>query len=147
MRWMIFLVVMMTTFELFAQNDTVRFRRCRHGCERNGEKQDPPGTAFEYGEIQNFLTEDVLSDYGVRNVSGRGSRFHQAIDYSSVLFGAGDNDKGDAIVAIQGGTVYSIWAQNNYKGIRIGNYEYTHIFLSGSGNQQHQRSGKFVLKK
>ena len=89
----------MATRFLIAQNDTVWYRVCT-GCTSVRTEDDPSGIRYSYGVKTAFITEDIISDYGVRNVNG-GSRFHQAIDYT--VYGNGNNDKGDAIVSITAG--------------------------------------------
>ena len=84
MRFFIFLVVLCTASNSFAQNLQVRYKPCNPcGTELNDD--------FDYGDPIIFPTESVISDYGIRHVSS-GSTFHQAIDYSSIFFEAYDND-------------------------------------------------------
>ncbi|MBK7636927.1 MAG: hypothetical protein IPJ13_23630 [Saprospiraceae bacterium] len=80
MKYKIIVALLMATVCSYAQNDLVRYRPCSSGCGPN-----------DYGDINTFATQDVLSDYGVRNLHGQpGSKFHQAIDYS--VYGIEDED-------------------------------------------------------
>ncbi len=124
--------IIMATMYCYAQNDLVRYRPCSSGCEPD-----------DYGDITEFKTQDVISDYGVRNADG-GTRFHQAIDYTVYDI----EDMGYSIVAVKEGTVSDINGDDSYKGITVGNYRYTHIFDSYLVNDEtFYKSGKFLLKK
>ncbi|MBP6446353.1 MAG: hypothetical protein KA341_06080, partial [Saprospiraceae bacterium] len=135
MKYKIIVALLMATVCSYAQNDLVRYRPCSSGCGPN-----------DYGDTTIiFATQDVISDYGVRNLHGKkGSKFHQAIDYTVYDI----EDEGYAIVAVKGGTVSSVNGGDEYKGITVGNYRYTHIFDSSIptyGN--YLKSGKFILKQ
>ena len=72
---------------IMAQTETIQYSICTN-CNDNNPTM---------GRNIDYTISQISSDYGMR-VAGGGTRFHQAIDYSSVLFGSGDNDKGDAII-------------------------------------------------
>ena len=138
MRLIIIIVAIMATDELFAQNDTIWYRVC-NGCSNDRTANDPSGIRYTYNAKQAFITQDIISDYVIRNTNG--TWFHQAIDYTVV--DSVDTDYGDAILAINGGTITEIRG-SGYKYITVGNYRYGHIFRSGSGNN---KVGKFYKKK
>lgn len=148
MKLYIFVVAILVTQYGYTQNDHVKYRRCMEGCNTIRHSDDDLNAQFQYDIWDEFITQDVVSDYGVRNAGKGASRFHQAIDYTSLLRGAGDEDKGDAIMAIQAGNVVLIDADRNYKGIKIGDYGYFHIFRNWKNqNEKMQKIGKFILKR
>jgi len=145
MKYIILVAITMVTLNIFAQNDLVRYRPCTSGCGSELNQN------FIYGGVTEFITEDVISDYGVRKINQKGSRFHQAIDYT--VFGEDANgnkieDRGYALVAIKGGNVSNINPVNS-KSITVGNYRYVHIFSynsqSDSNGEIYYKSGKFIL--
>ena len=76
MRFFIFLVVLCTAGNSFAQNLHVRYKPC-NPCGTNLNDD------FEYGDSITFPTVSVISDYGIRHTNIKGaSVFHQDIDYT-----------------------------------------------------------------
>jgi len=108
-----------------------------------------PDDEFIYRARQNYIARDIVSDFGPRRLGERSATefrydWHAGVDLSSWEFGSSDEDRGDAIVAIEGGST-RIEASGGYKYLIVNgtrNFGYGHIFHS-SGIPQ--RSGAFVL--
>ena len=143
-------VLLLGLFVIGHAQHIVQYRQCTQGCTSANSTNDGINTAFAYGTANSFITEDVVSDYGMRDYPS--SIWHEGTDLSSLQNGGGDSDRGDALVAIEGGTISRIQATVNYKYVTISgsNYGYGHIFNSLIPSQQtgmYLKSGKFVLKQ
>lgn len=115
-------IVLIYTLNLQGQNINVQYRSCT-GCTSNQEN-DEENDDYTYGPIVNFATHDVSSDYGPRSVYD----WHGGVDYTAA---GGDEDRGDLIIALDGGTV-RLHVTGQYKWIGIvgenRNFGYGHIF-------------------
>jgi hypothetical protein len=153
MKSIIILSSLVLALNSFAQTDQVRFRRCISGCVDN-EASDSPNGNFNYGLVTDWLqyeTVDVVSDYSMRNCT-QCTQWHKGVDYSSVAHGIGNADRGDAILAIEGGIISKLHqGSGNYIYLIINgvhDYGYGHMFYSSTiGANNYLQSGKFIIKK
>lgn len=104
-----------------------------------------PLNTYSYGDTIAFEAQDISSDFGPRWIGTANPHYdwHNGIDLS--LFQSANNDRGDAILAIEGGTVHTIAGGDGYKYITIdgqSDFGYGHIFHTLG---LPQRSGDFIL--
>jgi hypothetical protein len=124
-----------------AQNYNFSYQQCLN-CTGNASTNQ----TYNFGNTTNYITSDILSDFGRR----RGvaiTNWHRGIDFSSVV---GDGDVGYHIMPVLGGVVSYLDVADDYKYISVEgvqNFGYGHIFRDGKlvGNQE-MRSGDMVLK-
>ena len=115
-------VLLLGLFVIGHAQHIVQYRQCTQGCTSANSTNDGINTAFAYGTANSFITEDVVSDYGMRDYPS--SIWHEGTDLSSLQNGGGDSDRGDALVAIEGGTISRIQATVNYKYVTISGSNY-----------------------
>ncbi len=115
----ILLLMLITHSSLIAQYD-VEYLDCPT-CNVNNHNN--MNITFTYDSTPTaYVSSDVTSDYGPRDLgSPSHSRYdwHGGVDYSAQVL---DDDIGDGIIAIVGGTIHTL---------RIGNRGYKYIFIDG----------------
>ena len=117
------------------------------------DANDPDTVLFNYDPAISFDPRDIEGDYDRRWWPGapQGSRWHTGLDMSSRDDGGGDADRGDAILAIEGGVI-TILDGVGYKMLVIEgddghHFGYGHLFRKENPGNTHIKSGNFVLKK
>jgi hypothetical protein len=121
----------------------VQFKECLT-CDSIGDESN---STYYYGNAEQYQTIKIASDYGPRRLGSDPYDWHGGVDYNSQSAGEGGNgDKGDLILAIEGGTV--LWSVNgSYKRIYIDgtnhDFGYGHLFRSATAFSM--RSGGCVL--
>ena len=114
------------SLSLFSQNFPVQYKECDN-C-RTSPENDVEATNYTYGGLNTFQTNQISSDYGPRRLGADHYDWHGGVDYTSQ---GGDADRGDLLIAIQGGDVI-LNVDGNYKRIYIDNADYDfgygHIF-------------------
>lgn len=130
----------------------VQYKVC-DGCSCSKTGNDGINSLFTYGQATSYITHDVTSDFDLRNEPGA-SRWHKGIDYSrpSVFTDGcgGDDDIGDALLAIESGTIIRLNGGAGFKYMAISGTSgnilgYGHIFRKKT-TVAYQKSGNFVLK-
>ncbi len=131
-----------------AQNTVINYEDCI-SCPQ-GANSNPTLSAalYTYENDSAFLTKDIESDFDLRRITS-GTKWHKGIDLRNHGSGA-DMQRGDALVAPEGGTIVALPNQR-YKYITIDganlDFGYGHIFSHNNiGDATTWRSGNFVLK-
>ena len=149
MKYALTLTLSLCFFYSTAQTYQVRFSECLSGCTSNAAN-DPLNAAFSYDVWEEYATEDVVSDYSMRNLSS--SKWHKGVDYSDNGQSA-NADRGDAILAVADGNIARLKVTgSDYKYLTTSgaaHFGYGHIFRNGNPNNPpgYQKSGKFILKR
>lgn len=131
--------------------ESVQYQKCNAGCDRDHEN-DPLNGTYTYSTATSYITEDITSDFSMRKL--RSSPWHKGVDYKRFNVRGTDGDLGDAIVAMDNGTVKRIVGTHNafkyltvdYGGDKMG---YGHIFWTNKETMPppYFKSGKFILKR
>lgn len=128
-----------------AQDTPLRYRVCDNCSTQEGG--DNLNTAYTYGGLQIYGSQDVTSDFGARYT---GYDWHKGIDFRPLQFaGSNDGGRGTAVVAAETGDVFRITATQGFKYIVIDGEEdfgYGHIFNSRNPTNTYLQSGSMVLK-
>lgn len=118
----------------------VQYRECET-CDTHG--QNNSSLNYQYGPVLEYEAFKVADDYGVRIDS---DKWHGGIDYNSQEDGEpGDGDRGDLIIAIEGGTLGG-QIDAGYKRLFVNgthDFGYGHMFW---GSQSNTQSGGCYLK-
>ncbi|MFQ6610746.1 MAG: hypothetical protein ACE5D7_08105, partial [Fidelibacterota bacterium] len=120
----------------------VRHRECTT-CDTN-VGQNSSSVTYQYGAVTEYEAIKVADDYGVRIDS---DKWHGGIDYNSQETGEGGaGDRGDLIIAIEGGTIGG-QLDAGYKRLFVNgthDFGYGHMFW---GSQSNTQSGGCYLRK
>lgn len=149
MEKIIFIIFIFIVNITFVSSQHVMYQVC-DSC-RTSSNNDATNHLFNYGIPTAFEPKDVEGDFDMRWYTGVGNIWHRGIDYSSLDVGRGDVDRGDALLAIEGGTVTQIDG-TGYKYIVIEgdnahHFGYGHIFQDQNPGSSHLISGNFILKR
>jgi hypothetical protein len=119
-----------------------------------GENTSNIDSSYIYGDLTQYQSSDVTSDFGARYPSPRFD-WHKGVDYRPHGCHGMDGCRGTSVVAIQGGTVNRIYAAHGMKMIAIEgddgeHYGYGHIFnsrfIGQNSTHRHINEGKFFIK-
>lgn len=137
----------------FAQDAPLQYRLCT-GCSTVAGNDNLSADNYQYGAAQNFISRDITSDYGYRNLAS--SPWHKGVDFKPYVYaGQYNGGRGTSLLAAMEGVVENIQS-TNFKHMTIrhnfvvpyvdrGNALcYAHIFHNGWSPVSMQ-SGKFVL--